>query len=120
MITAREDFLHRVVAQSKGPFKLAVKDIMSTPLFTINKEILVDDAIMLMKSKNIARFPVVSDAGEVLGFVSLRSLIGTYKMISIRLALDCSFIFSFICFFMLPMFCLYVKSKIAKKAGRRS
>lgn len=28
MITVREDFLHRVVAQSKGPFKLAVKDIM--------------------------------------------------------------------------------------------
>src|ERR687892_158873 len=52
MITAR-DFLHRVVAQSKGPFKLTLKDIMSTPLITINKE-----------------------AGEVLGIVSLRTLIG--------------------------------------------
>ena len=39
MITAR-DFLQRVVAQSKGPFKLAVKDIMSTSLITINKETL--------------------------------------------------------------------------------
>ena len=39
MITAR-DFLQRVVAHSKGPFKLAVKDIMSTPLITINKETL--------------------------------------------------------------------------------
>jgi CBS domain-containing protein len=75
MITAR-DFLQRVVAQSKGPFKLAVKDIMSTPLITINKETLVNDAIMLMKSKNIARLPVINDAGEVLGIVSLRSLVG--------------------------------------------
>jgi CBS domain-containing protein len=75
MITAR-DFLQRVVAQSKGPFKLAVKDIMSTPLITINKETLVNDAIMLMKSKNIARLPVINNAGEILGIVSLRSLIG--------------------------------------------
>jgi CBS domain-containing protein len=75
MITAR-DFLQRVVAQSKGPFKLAVKAIMSTPLITINKETLVNDAIMLMKSKNIARLPVINDAGEVLGIVSLRSLVG--------------------------------------------
>lgn len=75
MITAR-DFLQRVVAQSKGPFKLAVKDIMSTPLITINKKTLVNDAIMLMKSKNIARLPVINDAGEVLGIVSLRSLVG--------------------------------------------
>jgi CBS domain-containing protein len=75
MITAR-DFLQRVVAQSKGPFKLAVKDIMSTPLITINKETLINDAIMLMKSKNIARLPVINDAGEVLGIVSLRSLVG--------------------------------------------
>jgi CBS domain-containing protein len=75
MITAR-DFLQRVVAQSKGPFKLAVKDIMSTPLIAINKETLVNDAIMLMKSKNIARLPVINNAGEILGIVSLRSLIG--------------------------------------------
>jgi CBS domain-containing protein len=75
MITAR-DFLQRVVAQSKGPFKLAVKDIMSTPLITINKETLVNDAIMLMKSKNIARLPVINNSGEILGIVSLRSLIG--------------------------------------------
>jgi CBS domain-containing protein len=75
MITAR-DFLQRVVAQSKGPFKLAVKDIMSTPLIIINKETLTNDAIMLMKSKNIARLPVINDSGEVLGIVSLRSLVG--------------------------------------------
>ncbi len=56
-------------------FRLTVKDIMSTPLITLNKETLVDDAIMLMKSKNIARLPVISDAGEVLGIVSLRSLV---------------------------------------------
>jgi CBS domain-containing protein len=76
MITAR-DFLHRVVAQSKGPFKLTLKDIMSTPLITINKDALTNDAIMLMKDKNITRLPVINEeAGEILGIVSLSTLIG--------------------------------------------
>ena len=76
IITAR-DFLHRVVAQSKGPFKLGLKGIMSTPLITINKDALTNDAIMLMKDKNITRLPVINEeAGEVLGIVTLRTLIG--------------------------------------------
>jgi CBS domain-containing protein len=75
MITAR-DFLHRVIAQSKGPFKLALKDIMSTPLIIVNKNTLINDAIKLMKSKNITRLPVINEeAGELLGIVSLRTLI---------------------------------------------
>jgi CBS domain-containing protein len=75
IITAR-DFLHRVVAQSKGPFKLALRDIMSTPLVTINKEALTKDAIMLMKGKNITRLPLINEASEVIGIVSLRTLVG--------------------------------------------
>lgn len=75
IITAR-DFLHRVIAQSKGPYKLALKDIMSTPLIIVNKNTLINDAIKLMKSKNITRLPVINEeAGEVLGIVSLRTLI---------------------------------------------
>jgi len=63
--------------RTMGPFKLALKDIMSTPLITINKEALTNGAIMLMKGKNITRLPVINEeAGEVLGVVSLRSLVG--------------------------------------------
>jgi CBS domain-containing protein len=81
IITAR-DFLNRVVAQSKGPFKLVLRDIMSTPLITIHKDALTNDAIMLMKDKNIARLPVINEAGEVLGIVSLRTLIGRAEQIN--------------------------------------
>jgi CBS domain-containing protein len=43
----------------------------------INKEALTNDAIMLMKRKNITRLPVINEqAGEVLGVVSLRNLVG--------------------------------------------
>ena len=75
IITAR-DILQRVVAQSKGPFKLTLKAIMSTPLITINKDALTNDAILLMKSKNITRLPVINEAGEILGVVSLKTILG--------------------------------------------
>jgi len=76
IITAR-DILHRVVAQSKGPFKLALKDIMSTPLITINRDASTNDAISLMKGKNITRLPVINQEGEILGVVSLKSVLGS-------------------------------------------
>jgi CBS domain-containing protein len=75
IITAR-DILHRVVAQSKGPFKLTLKDIMSTPLITINKDAPTKRAMLLMKSKNITRLPVINGAGEILGVLSLRAFLG--------------------------------------------
>ena len=48
---------------------------MSTPLITINKDALTSDAMMLMKDKNIARLPMISEPSEVLGIVSLRHLL---------------------------------------------
>jgi CBS domain-containing protein len=75
IITAR-DILHRVVAQSKGPFKLTLKDIMSTPLITINTDAPTNGAILLMKGKNITRLPVINEAGEILGVVSLKTILG--------------------------------------------
>jgi CBS domain-containing protein len=49
---------------------------MSTPLMIVNKDALTNDAIMLMKDKNITRFPVINKADEVLGIVSLGTLVG--------------------------------------------
>ena len=49
---------------------------MSIPLIAINKDALTDDAIMLMKDKNITRLPVINEEASVLGIVSLRTLIG--------------------------------------------
>src|SRR5919198_589347 len=75
IITAR-DILQRVVAQSKGPFKITLKDIMSAPLITINKDASTNDAILLMKGKNITRLPVINEDGEILGVVSLKAVVG--------------------------------------------
>jgi len=55
---------------------------MSTPSITINKDALTNDTIVLMKDKNIARLPVINEAGGVLGIVSLRTLIGRAEQIN--------------------------------------
>ena len=75
IITAR-DMLHRVIALNKGPFKVTLKQIMSTPLITIGEDTPVEDAISIMKSRNIARLPVVDQTGDVLAVASLMSLVG--------------------------------------------
>ena len=74
IITAR-DLLHRVVAVNKGPFKMTLDKIMSTPLITIGVNSSVEDAISLMRSKKITRLPMVNKAGDVLGIASLKSLV---------------------------------------------
>ena len=49
---------------------------MSIPLIAINKDALTNDAIMLMKDKNIIQLPVINEEAGVLGIFSLRTLIG--------------------------------------------
>ena len=55
---------------------------MSTPLITIYKDALTNDAITLIKDKNIARLPVINEAVEVLGIVSLRTHIGRAEQVN--------------------------------------
>jgi CBS domain-containing protein len=74
IITAR-DMIHRVVALNKGPFKMVLSQIMSTPLITIDRDSSVEDAISLMRGKKITRLPVVNKAGDVLAVASLKSLV---------------------------------------------
>lgn len=75
IITSR-DMLRRVIAQSKGPFKTKLKDIMSTPLVTARQDVPIAEAIQLMKDNNIARLPILNEDGEILAVAALKSLVG--------------------------------------------
>jgi CBS domain-containing protein len=74
-IVTEKDILYRVVAENKGPFKTVLRDIMSTPLITIDGDARIREAIELMRTKFIRRLPVTKD-GKVLGLLTLRSIIG--------------------------------------------
>jgi len=74
-IVTEKDILYRVVAESKGPFKITLGEIMSSPLVVIDETAPVRDAVSTMRKKEIRRMPVTSK-GRIVGLLTLRSIVG--------------------------------------------
>lgn len=72
-ILTERDFLKRVVAEAKDVEKTLVKDVMSSPLITVEPHVDLEEAVRLMFSMNIKRLPVV-DGERLLGIVSLTDI----------------------------------------------
>jgi CBS domain-containing protein len=73
MVTHR-DVLYDVVAEGKNPAKTTLKEVMHSPLFTIQKDSKVSDAITLMRKHNVRRLVVVDK--QPIGTVSQKTLAG--------------------------------------------
>src|SRR6187200_2533670 len=87
-IVTERDILYRLVSENKGPFKVTLKDIMSSPLITIAEEESVKDAVLLMRSKHIRRL-VVKNAGgsnNITGTITLMSIVGNVPSDKVDLA----------------------------------
>jgi signal-transduction protein with cAMP-binding, CBS, and nucleotidyltransferase domain len=84
-IVTEKDILYRVVAENRGPFKTPLKAIMSSPLITIDEAAPVKDAIVLMRRNAIIRVPVTKE-GEIIGILTLKSIIGSDSEKSAQLA----------------------------------
>lgn len=74
-IITERDIIFRVVAQNRGPFKVALKDIMSSPLITVYSDDTAEEAVSIMKEKNINRLPVLSRNGAIVGLLTAKSLV---------------------------------------------
>jgi CBS domain-containing protein len=87
IVTVR-DILYRLVSENKGPFKVTLKDIMSSPLITIAEEESVRDAILLMRSKHIRRLVVKKPGGSnnITGTITLMSIVGNIPSDKVDLA----------------------------------
>jgi CBS domain-containing protein len=83
-IVTERDILYRAVAKSLGTFKVNIGEIMSTPLVTVNKEVQCIEAIKIMREKGLRRLPVV-EKGNIVGIVTLMSLVGNLPLRSIEL-----------------------------------
>ena len=71
------DILYRVIGGNKGPYKTVLKEVMSSPVVTIEKGSSVNKAMSLMRNKNIRRLLVIKreDSKEfTLGLVTLMSI----------------------------------------------
>lgn len=85
-ILTERDILYRVMAENRGPYKVTIGLIMSSPLITIDQNASVREAITLMQSKQIRRLPVVDDNDDVVGLVTLKTVIGNMPSQNIDLA----------------------------------
>jgi CBS domain-containing protein len=72
IITDR-DIVVRVVAEGRDPSSTPVSEACTTGIATIEPDASVDDALRLMREKDIRRLPVVED-GRPVGIVSLGDL----------------------------------------------
>lgn len=74
-IITERDIIYRIVAQNRGPFKVMLKDVMSTPLVTIDSEASVEQALSVMKENDISRLPVVNKKGIIIGLLTMKMLV---------------------------------------------
>lgn len=73
-IVTETDMLVKVLRKRLNPKKITVKDIMSTPIITVDSKTGVDEAIKLMLKKNIKRFPI-EEKGKIIGVVIDRDIV---------------------------------------------
>ena len=74
-IVTEMDILYRVVAENKSPFKTALKEIMSSPLISIDESTRVEEGVKLMRASGIRRLPVTHQ-GEMTGMLTLKTICG--------------------------------------------
>jgi len=105
-IVTERDILYRVIAENKGPFKVTIGEIMSSPIVAVDEGVSVKEAISLMRRKHIRRLLVTGEKestddgasrrGEKLtpniktifpvGAVTLMSIVGNMPEESLELA----------------------------------
>jgi CBS domain-containing protein len=77
-IVTDTDIVRRAIAADKKLAKLTVEDIMTSPVRTIEGNRPVDDAQDMMAEHEI-RHLAVTQAGTIVGVVSVRDLLSFYK-----------------------------------------
>nr|QNO53328.1 hypothetical protein AFNPGKIM_00024 [Methanosarcinales archaeon ANME-1 ERB6] len=73
-IVTDRDIVTKVIMKDRNPGKLKVKEIMSSPLRTIESDASLMGACKLLLEKGIRRLLVIED-GELVGIVSLRNIV---------------------------------------------
>ncbi len=73
-IVSERDYARKVILLGRASATTAVREIMSSPVFTIAPDETVDDAMRLMTDRRIRHLPVVR-GGKVIGVLSIGDLV---------------------------------------------
>lgn len=64
------DIVDKIVAQQRDPSKTKVRDIMNSPLITVDYRMLLPECAAKMKEARIHHLPVVNEKNEIVGMIS--------------------------------------------------
>jgi CBS domain-containing protein len=73
-IVTERDVL-RTVAEGQDPKSVSLREVMTTEVVTITPDTQLKEAAEIMFQKWFRHLPVVTEAGEVVGIISLRDLL---------------------------------------------
>ena len=74
-IFSERDLMLRVISERKDPERTLVQDVMTSPVETIHRDCLCDEALKVMLDKHIRHLPIVDRDGSLAGMISMRSLL---------------------------------------------
>jgi signal-transduction protein with cAMP-binding, CBS, and nucleotidyltransferase domain len=73
-IVTDRDIVIKVIMKNREPDKVKAKEIMSSPLVTIESDVSLKDACKSLIEKGIRRLPVI-EGGALMGIISLRNIV---------------------------------------------
>jgi CBS domain-containing protein len=71
---SERDILRRIVAERRDPGTTSVGDVMTTEVLCCRLHTEIDEARGVMKNRRIRHLPVLNDADEVCGMISIGDL----------------------------------------------
>jgi CBS domain-containing protein len=74
-LVSKTDILYRVVSLHKNPAKVALKDIMSSPIISIPLDMSISDTLSVMERHNIRQAVVSSDSTNIYGIIDREDII---------------------------------------------
>ncbi len=69
-VVTASDMIEKVIAAGANPSEVYVKDIMSTPVITVNAGATITEAAEVMSDYGIGKLPVVDESGGLVGIVT--------------------------------------------------
>ncbi len=73
-ITVDHDIAAKVMVKDRDPGEMKAKEIMSSPLITVEADASVEEACGLMATKGLRRLPAIEN-GELVGIISIRNVL---------------------------------------------
>ncbi len=72
------DFVNKIVSRDLNPREVLLKDIMNTPLMSVDPKTPTDQVTVLISKNGVRRLPVVEN-GKLIGVITSRDVLRIFK-----------------------------------------